>query len=57
MPVLVLLVALVASACAQSLQGVHQRLEQIERKLEKDAECRADQGGTLASRNEQQNEC
>lgn len=38
MPVLFLLVALIASTCAQSLHGVHQRLDHIERKLDKEAE-------------------
>lgn len=38
MPVLFLLVALIASTCAQSLHGVHQRLDHIERKLDRDAE-------------------
>lgn len=38
MPVLFLLVALIASTCAQSLHGVHQRLDHIERKLDMEAE-------------------
>lgn len=38
MPVLFLLVALIASACAQSLHGVHQRLDHIEQKFDRDAE-------------------
>jgi hypothetical protein len=38
MPVLFLLVALIASTCAQSLHVLHQRMDQIERKLDKDAE-------------------
>lgn len=38
LPVLFLLVALVASTCAQSLHVLHQRMDQIERKRDKEAE-------------------
>lgn len=38
LPVLFLLVALVASTCAQSLYVLHQRMDQIERKRDKEAE-------------------
>lgn len=38
LPVLFLLVALVASTCAQSLHALHQRMDQIERKRDKEAE-------------------
>jgi hypothetical protein len=37
MPVVFLLVALIASTCAQSLHVLHQRMDQIERKLDKNA--------------------
>ena len=38
MPVLFLLVALIASTCAQAVHVLHQRMDQIERKLDKDVE-------------------
>lgn len=38
MPVLFLLLALIASACAQAVHVLHQRMDQIERKLDKDAD-------------------
>ena len=38
LPMLFLLVALVASTCAQSLHVLHQRMDQIERKRDKEAE-------------------
>ncbi len=38
MPVLFLLVALIASTCAQAVHVLHQRMAQLERKLDKDAD-------------------
>jgi hypothetical protein len=43
MPVLFLLVALIASTCAQAVHVLHQRMDQIERKLDKDVERKGNQ--------------
>ena len=38
MPVVFILLALIASTCAQSLHEIHKRIDQIERKDDKDSE-------------------
>jgi hypothetical protein len=38
MPVVFLLVALIASTCAQSLHEIHQRMDRMERRDDKDPE-------------------
>jgi hypothetical protein len=38
MPVVFILIALIASTCAQSVHEIHKRIDQIERKDDKDPE-------------------